>query len=526
MSGTDITSSLNSYLASLKGDKTQKLLRLEKGTYYFSASEARSETINITNTIGEKEYRDGEKINMRTAAVWLEDIENLTIDFSGSVLVMRGEMSYFFLLRCKNVTLKNVTIVNPLPLIHKLTVTGGSSHSMEFTTEKGLTMRDGGCFFGDGVNILDAKNRAWWILTTKNDSDHHLLRSSIPPFLGCRKITGHGKEYVASFYIPNKHETGRSYYIYDIRRKQVGTLIDSCENITISDVKQNFNYSLNIVAQNSENINIERCRFEPDRDDFAVASIADFVQICMCRGIVKITDCVFDGAGDDVLNVHGFHFPVTSVRGNTIKMKFAHAQSYGYECVRQGDVLAAIDKMTLLEKGRAGVVSASLCDPYTYEVTLDGDVSIFENAAAENVSASPAILFENNTIDRIPTRGVLATTRGSITIKNNKFLNTGMAGILVSDDASTWFESSMTTHAEITGNEFCDCDDCCILIKPEYKRFSGSVHGDFIIDENKFLSGSPAVIADGARGLYFRNNIYKGEKSKLTRIESISGEIT
>ena len=91
-----------------------------------------------------------------------------------------------------------------------------------------------------------------------------------------------------------------------------------------------------------------------------MASVADFIQICMCRGKVSIKNSYFDGAGDDSLNVHGVHFKITDINDNQLTVRFMHPQSHGYNPLREGDTIAYINTDTLLEEGTAVIEKSEL----------------------------------------------------------------------------------------------------------------------------------------------------------------------
>ena len=70
-----------------------------------------------------------------------------------------------------------------------------------------------------------------------------------------------------------------------VRRQFAGIFVNKCENVKLQNIKQRFNYSLALVAQDSENINVDNVDFSPEENSARkMASVADFIQICMCRG--------------------------------------------------------------------------------------------------------------------------------------------------------------------------------------------------------------------------------------------------
>lgn len=116
---------------------------------------------------------------------------------------------------------------------------------------------------------------------------------------------------------------GDRFYILDDIRKNHGVFIDKSKNISLINFEQNFNYGLAVVAQDSENIKISDSRFCPNPEGSKlITSIADFVQISMCRGDVKIEGNLFEGSCDDALNVHGVHYKISEIQGDKITVKY------------------------------------------------------------------------------------------------------------------------------------------------------------------------------------------------------------
>lgn len=266
------------------------------------------------------------------------------------------------------------------------------------------------------------------------------------------------------------------------------------QNLTLRGIKQRFNYSLALVAQDCENVNVEKVDFSPEEGGARLmASVADFMQICMCRGDVNITDSFYQGAGDDCLNVHGIHFKIESIektaQGGELKVKFMHPQSHGFNPLRVGDDIEYIDTKSMLSKGKAKILSSSLLDEYTISLSVDSLNGGEKGMVIEDVTACPNLYFAGNELTRIITRGLLITTRGKVVVKNNIFADTQMSSILFSDDAKSWYESGMVCDAVIQGNKFLTCGSGKnIWILPENSVHEGAVHGDFLIEDNIFAS--------------------------------------
>ncbi len=517
--GCDATVGFIVMAQALRDNVAKKTLKLQKGTYYFKSADAAARRLFVTNTVGEDEYKQGEEKNIHRIAVNLEGIHDLEIDGQGSTFLFDGKLTNMVIDGCENITVKNVTFKAYKPDIHKFTVLSASPfYAMFKLDEESDYVEEKGKFYFTGTDyktdFMHARLTAGWIPTAKPENYHHLVRTG-HPFKGAISFKETAPRVFKARYIsPVKLIEGQIFHLYRVKRANVGVFIQNSKNVTLENVRQSCGRSLALVAQNSEELTFQRLDFAPEPDgEIEFASPADFIQICMCRGAVKVLDSVFDSAGDDAVNVHGFHFKIASIEGNKLLVKYCHPQSYGYECLREDDEVAFIDARSLLEKGTAHISSARLIDSYTYEVVLDTEkIPVKVGDVIEDLSACPDFTYAGNTIDRIVTRGMLVTTRGKVLIENNRFLNTGMSGILIADDAASWYESGPVRDVTIRGNAFMNCDGYAVLVTPEVKSYEAPVHENILIENNLFCASETgrAVKMRGVKNVTIRNNVYRG----------------
>lgn len=517
---TEATVSFRNLFNTTSQTAVRKNLTLLHGNYVFLSKNADKREMYISNTVGEEEYKENEPKNIHKTAVVIEDVKNMEIDCNDSTFIMDGKMTHIMFKNCHNITLKNLTIETVLPDVHKMTVLKASPFYVTFEIDStGNFKEEDGKYYWYGTDykmkLTDFQNRAFWMPTAKPDNYSHIKRSDRHPLYGAASIRRiKDRVFNVRFILPKDYAVGQVFYLFPVRRDEVGILIDSSSNIRLENVKQRFNYSLALIAQNSENITVEGCDFSPNPGaEVDFCSFADFLQFSMCRGNLMVRNSNFDAAGDDVCNVHGIHFKIVESDKDKITVKFCHPQSYGFECVRDGDTIAFIDPETLIEVGRTKVLHAKLRDKYYYDITMAScEAPIGVGGVIENISACPSFEFSGNTVNRIVTRGVLVTTRGKVRIENNKFLNTGMSGVLISDDASDWYESGCVKDVVIRGNAFMNCEENAILIKPENKKYAGPVHRNILIENNLFvLNDTHALNVSCSADITMRGNTYAGE---------------
>ena len=134
----------------------------------------------------------------------------------------------------------------------------------------------------------------------------------------------------------------------------------------------------------------------------------------------------------------------------------------------------------------------------------------------EDIDACPDVLFSGNTVERIITRGLLITTRGKTVVEKNHFKSCSMSGILISDDAASWYESGMCSDVTIKENVFDYCGENGVLIKPENTVHAGAVHKNITVTGNTFIKCEKACFnIKSASDITISNNTIEAAPEKL-----------
>ena len=508
----DITEKLTKLFAYAKDVDGEKTVIFEKGTYYIDSEKCEKHMLYITNTVGDNEFKSDETPHLNAAPFYFSGISNLIVDGGDSIFIIDGKVTNIAIENCRNITLKDMEIRHRHPDMHELRVTGKTLFHVDFEID-----RDSQYMFENGK--LHFYGKDYHVRANENALAHciGLIRKALPdkvkrvqhPLFGARKLKEIGTGRVRAYFLNTaRFKIGDCFYLYDIRRQFAGIFINKSENIILKAVRQRFNYSLALVAQDSENITADRIDFSPGEGSARkLASAADFIQICMCRGRIVVKDSYFDGAGDDCLNVHGIHFKITKKQENTITVRFMHPQSHGFNPLRVGDMIAFINPETLLEEGKTVIEKSELLNEYEIRLSVSNAKMASVGSVIEDISACPDLDFVNNMMTRIITRGLLITTRGKVNVSGNRFVSTTMSGILLSDDAKSWYESGMCCDVTIENNTFDYCGETPILIKPENSRHAGAVHKNIKITGNTFNNYKGVCIsAKSTDGIYIEDN--------------------
>lgn len=487
-------------------------IEFDKGTYYINNRKCREYTLKITNTVGDGEFGANETPHINAVAFYLGGMDGLTVDGHGSIFIIDGKATNIAVENCRNITIKNLEIRHSHPDMHELKVVSKGAFHVDFEVDSDTQIEfvdSKPYFIGKDYCYPINQNAATarWIPRIKSEAFDRAERCAHPlnGAFGFSKLDKN--RFRAHFACTLHFKTGDRFYIYDVRRQFAGIFINKSKNVRLENIAQRFNYSLALVAQNSADIFLEGSVFAPeDGSPRLLSSCADFVQACMCRGTVSVSNCEFVGAGDDCLNAHGVHFKIVDAADGHITVRFMHPQTHGFNPLRIGDEIAFVNPKTLLESGKARILSSKLISETDIRLELGSSYKPKKGEVIEDITACPDVIFEQNELSRTVTRGLLLTTRGKVEVKDNRFVNTAMSAILISDDAESWFESGPCRDVTIENNEFLSCGNPVVLIKPENRIYGGAVHKNIKIFGNKFNSDSPCVSASSTDGIELRGN--------------------
>lgn len=492
-------------------------VRLSPGIYELDRSKSTQVLYHISNTTSESEDPDPTK----HIGLYLHSLKNITIDGCGSTLQMNGEMTSFVLDRCEGIILKNLNIDYKHPTQTEVEVLEeGKDYlivqvhptSQYRIVDEQLEWYGDGWSFKNGIAQLydRASNMTW---RSWSPMENLIRAVELRPNV---------------LYLQYKEKTQVGLHIVfqmrDSFRDEVSGFVNRSKNVQLENLNFYYLGNFGVVCQYSENVTFDRCNFAPRPDSGRTnAGFADFIQVSGCRGMIDIRNSRFSGAHDDPINIHGTHLRVTEfLSPNRLKVRFMHDQTFGFEAFFKGDDIELVDPLSLLAVEKAKVKEAKLVTPREMELTLSGPLSPEviqrKDLVVENVLWTPEVRITNNYFERIPTRGILITTRRKSLIEGNTFYGMQMSGILVADDGLSWYESGPVHDLTIRRNTFFNCGEPVINIDPENREYKGAVYKNITIEENYFYmrkNSSSVIRAKAVDGLVIRHNlIYTSDAEK------------
>lgn len=483
-------------------------IELQNANYNIYRKSSSHQLYHISNTTSEKENPDQTK----HIGLWLKGLKNITIDGKGAHLITHGEITSFVIDGCENVTLKNFTITAADPTVPELTVTevGDRHMTVRIHPQSKYLIKDGKfSFVGDSWTLSEGIAQSY-------DREKDITWRSWSPLHGLQKAI-ELEPNLLRFNYDKKPQAipGMVFQMRDGYRDEACGLIQYSKNVTLENVHLAFLGNFGLVGQMSENITYRHLTFAPEAESGRTcAGFADFVQMSGCKGKILIENSRFTGAQDDPINIHGTHLAVTEfLSSNEVVVKYMHPQTFGFQSFLPGNEVEFIDPYSLLPLASFKVKKSEMKSAREIIVTLNKPVpdAIREKTelVIENVTYTPEVIIRNNFFSRIPTRGLLVSTRRKILIENNTFFRMQMSGILIADDARNWFESGMVRDVTIRNNNFIECNEPVILIAPENSRNEGCVHRNITITNNRFkLIGKDAVSARSVDGIKINRNLF------------------
>ncbi len=488
------------------------IVKLGGGTYNLHRNQAIVVKYFISNTMSWGSSPD----NLKYIGIHLKSAKDITIDGEGAKLITHGEITSVIVDECENITLKNFTIDAADPTVTEMKVESVSGQVVTYKVHddsnfqiNGSTLKwvgeYGWTFNGGGVapQVYDPKQDITW--------------RGANPFSGVTAISNLGGKRVQITYnsVPGDVQVGRSFQMRDAVRDQVAGFIHKSKNVVYDHISLNFLGNFGVVCQYSDTLSFLNCRFGPNAaSGRTVAGFADFLQVSGCKGLLKVEDSYFSGAHDDPINVHGTYLKIQNYVSSTqVKVKFMHHESWGFDAFFVGDSIEFVDVASMISIQSAKITAISRNDDQNITLSFDKPINIssFEakskGVVVENISWTPEVEIRRNYFSRVPTRGILLTTRRRSVIEDNTFFKMQMAGIYVSGDAASWYESGKVTDLTIRNNKFIECGNPVIYFDPTNTQNNGYVHSNITIDNNEFfIKTGNAVGGKSVNNLSFTNN--------------------
>ena len=491
-----------------------KVLVFEKGRYDLWPEGAMRKEYFISNTSTEEECPS----KVKTIGLLFDGVDSLTVEGNGATLMFHGKMTTIALEHCKQVNLHRIHVDFERPAGSEMTYTKVDSGNVEVSVHRDTRYQ-----------IVDGKINLYgegWRSNRNHCIEYDPELETFVYSQGWNTLAAsHAKEIapgIVNFTTPKGFlpKVGNTLTIRDIIRDQVGMFILESKDITLNEVEMRYMHGLGIVSQYSENVTMNRVKCCPaEGSGRLLAASADMMHFSGCKGKVTVDGCYFAGAQDDPINVHGTNLrAVERLDEKTLRLRFMHGQSYGYNAYFPGDTVAFVRASTMERFEKARVEQVKRISDRVVEVCFDRNVPNdleLNHDCVENLTYTPEVVIRNSYFTRTSTRGTLMTTPRKVIIENNTYYKTGMSAILIEGDAEGWYEWGPVCDVLIQGNTFVDCahsggpGNAVIALHPSNTMIDANrpVHRNVRIDNNVFNTfGNTVLYAKSTTGLSFTNN--------------------
>jgi hypothetical protein len=497
------------------------------GRYDFFPDGAIKKQLYISNT-------NDTPYSPKAIAIMFDSCRFVEVQAAQAKIELRGKMIETFIDASTNIQLNGISYDYQRPTVSELKVvsTGINYADLLIHPDAKFSIRDSTLTWeGEGWSYIP--DSYWQVF---NPQTNEVSRIDIHPG-GNRFVSAGGRNVRVYFGQNPGFKKGLIYQNRDVTRDCAGIFMRQSKNIGLKNVRIYFMHGMGVVSQDCENIKMSHVIVKPaESSGRTCAAWADILHFSGCKGKIEIGNSYLSAANDDAINIHGTHLKIIEkLNSNQIKVKFMHGQTFGFNAYRTGDSINFVNPQSLLPYLGNTVSSAEMLNDKEILLTLKLPVTaaMHLNDVIENITATPEVWIHNDTIARIPTRGILTTSGRKTVIEHNELQRTHMSGIFISDDASNWYESGAVKDVTISNNHFNKCGGPVIEVHPENTIADDkiAVHSNIRILNNSFqLLDNSLFKAKSTAGIKISGNTIQtaepvtniNELIKLTNCTGIS----
>ena len=263
-----------------------------------------------------------------------------------------------------------------------------------------------------------------------------------------------GREYLGEnrfrVFVEGMHfdAVGMDFTVWHTFHYRPAILIENAVNTVLENVTINSQPGMGIVAHRSRDIYIDGLRVVPSVGAH-LSTNTDATHFTSCKGTVRIENSVFDGQGDDSVNIHTYYHMVERTGEKTCTIRLlsptkTHSQTADYP--DEGDVLELTD-MNSLSIVKTYRVKSRKMGKTLWESELVLDEPLPQDCtgmAFANATQSARLEFVNNFCRSHLARSILVKTKQAL-IEGNTIMDVVGTGIYVAAEA-WWHEGICTTE--------------------------------------------------------------------------------
>lgn len=247
---------------------------------------------------------------------------------------------------------------------------------------------------------------------------------------------------------------GMEYYTVHTYHSRPAILIEYAKNIRLEDVTVHSQPGMGIVGNRSEDVVIHGLSVVPSAGHH-FSTNTDATHFTSMKGLLRLEYSVFDGQGDDFINIHNYYHTVTPIDKytcfiHTDAVDGTHAQSLDYPDT--GDILELTDRASLEVRQTYTVLE---CEPdyMEYRTRIRLDKPLPENAEKyflADVTRLPRLEVIGCNARNHFARSILVKTR-DVLLEGNTFTDVFGPAIVIAAEAS-WCEGVCAENVIVRRN--------------------------------------------------------------------------
>lgn len=417
-------------------------------------------------------------------AFLLKDLRNVTLDFGGAVMTLRGRIQPFIIDNCRNITIKNLTVEYERSLFTELSVVKNTGDSLILRMKEKFPFRvENGNFipYGEDYEDKDLYKKGCMFIQCFDRSTgegrgldviylgENIIPEPSPPADNIRHIkpgvSGQNTVFYGAF--PESWDENTDIVLEHENRFKSGISMLHSENITVENYRILNGAGMGFFAIYCKNISLKGVKyFHDELSHGIVTNSADGIHFVACKGKISIVDSIFQGMIDDALNIHSNYYHLTSAEGNLItarRSSRSHSLNAYSSVFSEGDVIAIYRGKTLEEKARLVLKKVKITSRWTIEFETDGFASEPEEGdIIENLSTNPEIFISGCDFSKTNTH-LRFQSRGKTLIENCSFT----LPVMLTGDMNYWDEASPIEDFTVRDCRFLS-ERAIIRIIPEF----------------------------------------------------------
>lgn len=510
----DQTPAMRKALAALR-EAPGSTLKLAKGEYHFHDTGALKRHFHISNQ---------DQPTWQPTAIPLVDLRNVTIDGQGSTFLFHGTVQPVLFMDCERVELRGIGIDYVIPHHSQAIVTKTGEGFYEMTVDQKAfphEFRNGAIVFkGEG---WEAREPGWGIVfdgktgeIVADTADYNFGGKTTELAPGSYRVENN---IAKSGIKPGDALTMRQASVS--MRPHPAIVIYRAKNTILENCPIHSSHGMGLIAQRSENILVRGGGVHPRKGSGRYFSTnADATHYSNCKGVIISENGVYSGMMDDAINVHCTCLRIMEKPdANTLRCKYMHSQSIGFEIAEPGESLRFITARTLTDGETRKITAIRKLSTteviFTFDSPMPDTVKVGD--AVENPDWQPSVIFRGNLVKHNRARGTLFTTNQPVLIENNTFDTIAGSAILLAGDANGWFESGACHDVLIRKNKFVNnltsrfqFTEALIVSYPgvpDLQAQTKRYHSNVRIEDNDFETFDvPLLYAISTDGIAFTGN--------------------